>query len=325
MDFDCAAVLLSMRFGPFHLILCSLLLSASCGKETSVNPSNHVKEYELADLEFDNRWGAPKASAQSIELSEASGAVRASKWSKGAWIINDSGDSSMLYLLNIHSGEMKLKLSVHGMVNIDWEDMASFIDSNGQNWLFIGDIGDNLERRASVDLYAFPEPEISGFDTLSSMVQVYNPSIVKHWNYVYENGPHDAEALFVDPMSGKPYVWSKWEERNSLYELPLLAGSGIDTARMMQSFPFSLSTASDCVIQDDGSMPIILRSYQFALIWNRTSNQTVLEALAQKPLKLPYRGNELQGECIWWTSVGWATVSEEIAGVKPVIWRYDQK
>ena len=276
----------------------------------------------MENLVIDDRWDRPTASDNTIALKEASGAARHSSWEEGVWMINDSGDSAMLYLLNLASGELVLSLKLEGLKNRDWEDMASITDSMGVHWLCIGDIGDNSAVYSSVDIYAIHEPELKDFDTSSNAVQLYQSSEIKHWNYVYEDGARDAEALIVDPLSACPMIWSKQDERNRLYQLPSEPSGGVDTARFIRSFPFGLSTSADCIKQDNGSMPIVLRSYQYALIWNRAAGEEAMEALNKVPLKLPYRGNEVQGESIWWTHQGWATVSEEIAGIAPVIWHY---
>src|SRR5205814_507832 len=74
------------------------------------------------------------------------------------WTHNDSGDGPFIYAINI-SGDVLGVYRVEGAQAEDWEEIALAPCLAGHNTcLYIGDIGDNREKRKSVRLYAVSEP-----------------------------------------------------------------------------------------------------------------------------------------------------------------------
>ncbi len=146
-----------MRFRLMYFLLCLLLFSSSCEPEEGPVLMDENGAYGLEDLILDTRWRKPQSSKNTIGLKEVSGAVQCSQWNDGAWVIMDSGDSAKLYLLNIVSGELKLSLYLEGLRNVDWEDMASTVDTGGITYLYVADIGDNVARNLKLDNYSFNE------------------------------------------------------------------------------------------------------------------------------------------------------------------------
>ena len=61
--------------------------------------------------------------------------------------INDSGDEPYLYFLN-SKGVIRHKMYVAGAENMDWED----ITYDGK-YLYVGDLGNNLNNRRDLALY----------------------------------------------------------------------------------------------------------------------------------------------------------------------------
>src|SRR6185503_15465326 len=62
--------------------------------------------------------------------------------------------------------------------------------------LYIGDTGDNGERRRAVTLYRIPEPDTLGI--LRDAVADGMASV----QVEYPDAPHDVEALYVEPEGG---------------------------------------------------------------------------------------------------------------------------
>jgi hypothetical protein len=86
------------------------------------------------------------------ELSEISGLE---KWNDSTLIaINDGGNEPILFLLNL-SGQIIRKISVTNAFNIDWEALA--IDDN---FIYIGDIGNNMNERKDLCIYRVNRSEI---------------------------------------------------------------------------------------------------------------------------------------------------------------------
>ena len=65
---------------------------------------------------------------------------------------NDSGDGPYLYFLNGNGELLKTHLLNRCLSNVDWEDIAY----DGQNTLYVGDFGDNGNKRDDVCIYRIP-------------------------------------------------------------------------------------------------------------------------------------------------------------------------
>lgn len=308
-----------------HLTMAALLLMACRpGSPKPIDFPFHA-DYALTDIALDPTWNSPIASPADVVLPEISGAAQSQADDEFTWMLMDSGDSAHLYLMDHRRGTHLATLKVLGVHNEDWEDMASVTDSLGNHWLFVADIGDNAESRSSATIYAFHEPPLASIDTNDASVsQLWSPSALRTWEYVYEDGAQDAESFFVDPMTMKLLVWSKRSSRNAIYELPAWPSGSTDTAVLKGTFPMTHTTAADCARLSDGSMPVILRNYQGAWIWPREADEPLYRALVKQPYKLPYTYNELQGEAIWWQGESWSTISESPLGMPVKIWTYSR-
>jgi hypothetical protein len=129
------------------------------------------------------------------EIRESSG-VAVSRVHPGLlWTHNDSGDGPFLYAINI-SGDLLGVVRVRGARAEDWEDISlARCPNRSGSCLYIGDIGDNPERRKSVRVYVVSEPDppkaIPWKDTLET-------APAHELTIKYPDRSHDAEALYVD-------------------------------------------------------------------------------------------------------------------------------
>ena len=136
---------------------------------------------------------------------EASGLVASVNNPDHFWLINDSGNAAKVYLLDKQCKIVR-SYTLKDVQNWDWEDMALYYDqSSKKHKIFIGDVGDNMAIRKSINVIEFDEPSLSaGTDTL----------IIQYKNYVfkYEDHARDAETLIIDPpsfISGTPCLIPK--------------------------------------------------------------------------------------------------------------------
>jgi hypothetical protein len=92
--------------------------------------------------------------------------------------------------------------------NDDWEDIASFKDASGKCFLYIGDTGDNKQRRTEHKIYRVAEPATKdvGESSRKQPLQTAAPEIVR---YSFPDYKQDAEALMVHPKSGEIYIVTK--------------------------------------------------------------------------------------------------------------------
>lgn len=145
----------------------------------------------------DERWpgsrsqpvlrASPTGTLPFVDLNEASGLTASGRAANRLWAINDSGNPSMLYAMT-RDGHAVDQWSVD-VPNRDWEALAS-LRLNGEPYLLIADIGDNLKRYEHYDLHLIREPELDGRKPTT---------LTPDWTirFHYEDGPHNAEALSV--------------------------------------------------------------------------------------------------------------------------------
>ncbi|MGH2756079.1 MAG: hypothetical protein ACRDLB_16835 [Actinomycetota bacterium] len=138
---------------------------------------------------------------QDPQITESSGLVAASAGRGSYWTHNDSGGGVELYCLRSRGASCGT-WTVTGAEAADWEDIAKGPGATaGATYLYLGDIGDNEAVRASISIYAVPEPSPTGADGATQ------PSTVL--SFTYPDGPRDAETLLVHPSTGDLYVVSK--------------------------------------------------------------------------------------------------------------------
>jgi hypothetical protein len=110
------------------------------------------------------------------------------------WTHNDSGNDPIVYAINL-AGDSLAAFRVAGANLRDWEDIATApCPGDRKEWcLYIGDIGDNSERRRDVTVYvvAEPDPRASGASGATAAA--------RRVTLRYPDGPHDAEGLAIDP------------------------------------------------------------------------------------------------------------------------------
>lgn len=150
--------------------------------------------------------------AKETLLTEMSGLASSYLRKNHFWAHNDSGDRGRLFSFD-DKGNAVTQLLIDRSSAFDWEDMSSFKDSSGA-YLLIGDIGDNMMLRPFTDVYLVREPE----NVSKAIVQ---SNILRHYSLVYEDGPHDAEALAVDAAERLVYILTKRDSHPRLYRFSL--------------------------------------------------------------------------------------------------------
>lgn len=237
----------------------------------------------------------------SAALTEVSG-LAASRRNDGVlWAHNDSGGEPAVYAIGPDGADLGA-LRLEGVEAVDWEDMAL-----GSDVLYLGDIGDNDSVRESVAVYRVAEPEVppAGIGDIAT-------AEVERLTLTYADGPHDAETLLADPLTGDLFVVTKqWDgAAGGVYRIPADAPPG-DTPVVMErvgdvpAMEGQMVTAGD--VAADGSV-VALRTYAGILLWDREEGQTVTDALQGEPCEAP-TPFEVQGEAIALTPDGRGYVS----------------
>ena len=149
------------------------------------------------------------------KINEASGIAVSRINQDVIWIINDSGTGAIVFGVN-SKGKHIFSINIQGVINNDWEDLASF-EYKGKPYILIADVGDNEAKRIEYYLHIIQEPDLKNFSNISSLMIKPSWSIA----FAYEDGPRDCEAVAVDVVNEKILLLSKRDRPPVLYELPL--------------------------------------------------------------------------------------------------------
>jgi len=174
-------------------------------------------------------------------LKESSG-IENLEGSDNFWMINDSGNSNELFEIT-SKGKIKQVVEVVNARNKDWEDLAS----NGNNQLFIGDFGNNNNKRKDLAIYSVNINQIKDGKVSATKISFYFedqekfPPKKKDRNFdveafVYKEGYF---YLFTKNRS------SKFDGATKLYKL--LAQEGEQKAVLTGTF-VTCQDQSDCLI-----------------------------------------------------------------------------
>lgn len=237
---------------------------------------------------------------------EASG-IAASRQNGGVlWVHNDSGGSARVFAMDVQGQDLG-QYTITGASNRDWEDMAIGPGPvGGQDYLYLGDIGDNNADYGSIVIYRVAEPAVSSTQAPVTVDLSGADTIT----LTYPDGARDAETLMVDPVNGDLYVVSKGESHSRVYRVAasqLVNGATVAMEYKAQ-LPWGWATGGD--ISPDGQ-EIIIRGYVVASLWTRPGGGDLWDAFAGPAVSIPLVADG-QGEAIGFDAdgLGYYTVAE---------------
>lgn len=247
-------------------------------------------------------WGDPEDSGrvESTALAELSG-LAASRTRDGVYYThNDSGDDARFFAI-AETGVLQAEYRLEGTKAEDIEDVATGPCPEGE-CVFLGDIGDNDEKRASIAIYRVPEPALANATLTPATLSLR-----------YPDGAHNAEAMMVSPDGALVVVTKSDTGTSGVYT--------IDRATLGSAKEAVLVKIGTVVVPKDGGAlvtgasfhpcekRVVLRTYS-ALFEYRFDGG--LDSLfANAPTLLP-AGREPQGEAVAYSANGTriVTVSE---------------
>ena len=259
-------------------------------------------------------------------IDEASGLVASRKNENVFWVHNDSGDNNRIYAFN-NEGRHLGVYYLDGCSARDWEDMATGPGPvDGEQYLYIGEIGDNDAEYNLKYIYRIIEPTV---DSNQSPITetIYGAEII---TYQYPDGNRDAETLMVDPLTKDIYIISKREEPVNIYQLtyPQSTSETLTPEFMMDIdfYPEFNNGSPQYIVAGDISadgLEILVKSYLDIFYFSRNPDQTLMEAFNQDLITVSYI-LEVQGEALAWhpQGFGYFTTSEEKYNVEARLYFY---
>ena len=243
--------------------------------------------------------GVQVGTVASLAVNEASGIAASALNSDVLWVHNDSNTLHLAQVFAMDTQGTHLgTYTLPTVLSNDWEDMAVGPGPiGGQSYLYLGDIGDNSAERSSIQVYRVAEPAVSSTQTPVTVDLVGFETI----ELEYPDTAHDAETLFVDPLTSDIYVITKRDSKSLVYRAAYPQSTiGTNTMQYVAQLPWNWATGGD--ISPDGN-EIIVRGYWSAWLWSRPSGGDLWDAFDQPGVSVPLVG-EPQGEAIGFDAAG---------------------
>ncbi|MER8186448.1 hypothetical protein [Kitasatospora sp. NPDC094015] len=228
-------------------------------------------------------------------ITESSG-LAASRAHPGVyWTHNDSDDGPYVYAVD-SSGRTVATVTLRGIKPRDVEAIS--LGPDGQ--LYLGDIGDNRDGTwPEVWIYRFAEPKDLHDQTVDAV----------RYRVKYEDGPRDAEALMVHPVTGRAYIASKKQNGGKLYQGPAeLSATGVNTFRPIAD----VGWVTDGTFAPDGTR-LVLRGYFSAAAYRWQDDRPQADGSVNVPL-------QRQGESVTYSADGKALLFGS-EGKGSTVWR----
>ena len=151
------------------------------------------------------------------EITEASGII-ASRQNPGVlWTHNDSSYPGGVFALSTN-GALLARYYVPNATFGDYEDISFGPGPTPEHqYIYLGDIGDNFASRANIRIFRFPEPAVYAYKSNNPPIQP-----VPSWQEIlltYPDGPHNAEAMMVDPITGDFFIATKLLTNSGIYRV----------------------------------------------------------------------------------------------------------
>lgn len=253
-------------------------------------------------------------------ITESSGLV-ASRLNPGVyWTHNDSGHDPAVFCVR-RRGEACGSWRVTGAQARDWEAISTGPGpEQGTSYLYVGDIGDNLEDLDEVLVYRVPEPSVPASGTGSAGGAAAATEQAETFRLRYPDGPHNAEAMAVHPQTGDLYVVVK------------AADPAVYVARApLTPAPVTLELLGNVTIPDPvparkvvtgadiapGGRRVAVSTYADGYELELPPGEPTFDAIWRQPARRVVLGDRAQGESIAYRLDGRAllTTSEQAVGL----------
>ena len=212
----------------------------------------------------------PLLRIQDPALLESSGLAVSALHDRVLWTHADGGVVAEVRAVD-RTGATVAVVTLAGVDPYDPEALAPGRAADGRPQLWLADIGDNLAERSDVSVFRFDEPR-----------SLTDGSVTATWfRFTFPDGPHDAEALLVQPRTGRVYIATKQVSGAGLYRAPrdlVTHESGINRLERVADVP---SFVTDGTFLRDGRF--VLRTYTSVYVYERPGKQVASAPLPAQP------------------------------------------
>ncbi|POY37025.1 hypothetical protein C3K47_08175 [Solitalea longa] len=262
-----------------------------------------------------------KTKIENSHLTEISGVVNGYANPGFLYVQEDSFSPNRVYILDT-IGHYYGSLNIRGCRNFDWEDLAIGPGpENGKNYIYVADIGDNLNVRNKVLVFRFEEPDLTKVDFPVQM-QIKKAARLR---LKYPKGRFNAETILLDPISKDVFVITKGEQAGVFKAEYPQNPKRASKLKYLGALPIQMAAGGS--ISANGT-EIAIKNYTHIYYWKRQLNEPIDQALKRTPDLLPYTV-EPQGEAISFTKDGrgYYTISEvqKKSGLGPMLYFYKRK
>ena len=275
----------------FQLFFLILILIYSCDMNN--------KEIILSDA-FD--YGKIIGKIENNIIEEASGLVESVENSNSLWTHNDGGDGPFLYLISSFDAKILKKISLVGIKNEDWEDLAigPSILGDTSTYIYLGDIGDNKKNKTIKKIYFFREPKIKNFD--NELIEIND---IKTISFYSEKKIENFETLMIDPNSKELFLIAKnKKKKQNIYKIDT---ENIEIDKIQKAKKYLTLNLKNLKGEITGGeisrngQKCLIKTYKNVFLWERKKDEKWKNIWSQAPKILKYIP-ESQGEAICWSN-----------------------
>lgn len=275
----------------------------------------------LGGQEVAGSWQLIRPAAVSVvgrmthrKLAEASGAA-ASHANPGLfWTIGDSGNPPELLAVDT-TGALRAVIPIDRVANVDWE--AVTVGPCGEaTCVYIGDLGDNSERRGGVMIHRFGEPTLPAGEGIA----VLPPLRATTLRVSYPDRPHDVEAMGIAPDGNLLLITKGRRDGILVFQIPATAWEGANpsaVATLAGRLPIEAdlgrgTVVTDLAIDREGAR-VAVKTYRTIYLFERRGDGSLSP---DHWTACNVLGTEPQGEGITWLD-GWRLLLLSERGMFP--------
>jgi hypothetical protein len=285
-----------------------ILVAGWCASVSSCSnaPSTGGYEVNASELSPDFEKPVVVGRIESPDVTESSGIAASLCQPNVFWTHNDSGDDAFLFAMG-ENGKNLGTYRVTNARNSDWEDIASYRSPDGTCYLYVGDIGNNKLERPELRIYRVKEPTVSDAGASATRKSPLLTEPADAALFKYQDTPHNAETLMVQPQTGDVYVLTKRLDGPSLVfkfkpqfgsEQPVIAEKVGEVS--VPAVPNGLLTSG--AISPDAKR-VIMCDYSAGYELNLSGGGSFDDIWKTKPLRVDL-GNRKHGEAVTFSANG---------------------